>query len=136
MRSVVTRAFAACAVGLALVLSARPCEVKPRIVQGLVTDEADAPIPGALVELDCRQKGKRITAASTKSRTDGRFEIKATLRGACKIRISHAGFSEVVIPTSDFERRPVADLGNIRLRVSCLEPGVNCDEVTPVERRE
>ena len=135
MRSGVTRTFAACVVWLVLILSAKPCEVKPRVVQGLVTDEADAPLPDAVIQLDCRQKGKESRIASAKGRADGRFKIEVTLRGVCRINISRPGFSGVLIPISDSDRRAVIDLGPIRLRLrgNCSEPGAICDEVTPLK---
>jgi hypothetical protein len=116
----------------------KPPEAKPKTIRGIVTDEADGPIPEAVVELDCLQKGKEIKVASANSKADGHFEIQAKLQGACRINISRRDFSGVLIPLSDSDRRPVTDLGKIRLRLhhDCSEPGANCFVVTPRKEKD
>jgi Carboxypeptidase regulatory-like domain len=133
MRSGLRATFTACGLGLVLILFAKPSEMKPMIIRGLVTDEADAPIPDAVIELNCRQGAKQIAVASAKSREDGHFQIRERLRGVCKVNISVPGFSDVLIQISESDRRAIVDLGNIRLRLNCKGPGVYCDEVTPVK---
>jgi Carboxypeptidase regulatory-like domain len=121
-----------CVGALLLPLADGPPDAKPKIIRGLVTDEANAPLPNALIELNC-PKEKASAQASTKSNADGRFQFEATLHGMCKVKITAPGFSTLLVPIPDSPKRAVTDLGKIRLSVSCSGPGVICDEVTPTE---
>ena len=134
MRSTLARMFAIGA--LILILAVEPSEAKTKIVRGLVTDDADAPIPNALIELVCVQGEKKITAASGKSSANGHFQFKTTLRGICKIKISAPGFSDLLVSMADSDGRAVINLGKMHVRVNCSGPGVICDEVTPARKSE
>lgn len=127
-----TNATFAFAVGVLLtVMTVGPCDARPKAVIGSVTDEADAPLPNVLIELECVQSAEKKVHFSTKSDAQGHFRIEATFRGGCNARISAPGFSAVIIPVPKSRETDVRDLGKVRLRVSCSGPGVICDEVTP-----
>jgi len=123
------------AIGTMLIASlAPPSDAKPRVVvRGVVTDEADNPIPNVLIELTCARKGKAAPLANTKSNSEGHFQLEATVNEACNVKITAPGFSTALVPIRPSGNSSEMDLGKIRLRVSCSGPGVVCDEVTPTK---
>jgi hypothetical protein len=107
------------------------CDTKRRAISGTVTDEADAPIPNAVIELQCSQGRKTEIRARDITNSSGQFRIESTLNGSCSVRVTHSGFSPVLMPVVASDKSAAVDLGKIRLRVSCSGSDVVCDEVTP-----
>ena len=106
-----------------------------RVVRGVVTDEANLPVPNTHVELSCARTGHATKIVSTSSRADGGFQLQAMLLGECKASIAAAGFAPVIIPIRGSNKHTPVDLGTIRLRISCTGLGVVCDEVTPAKAK-
>jgi len=119
------------AIGALLTASLASSEPRPKLVRGLVTDEADHPLPNVLIEWSCVGKEKPGPLETAKSGADGRFRLEARLEAGCKVKITSPGFSTRLVPIPDSAKRSPIDLGKISLRVSCSGPGVVCDEITP-----
>jgi len=112
-----------------------PSAAKSRLVRGVVTDEANLPVPNAPIQLSCARTGHVTKVVSTLSRADGGFQFQITLRGVCKVSIDAPGFAPILISISGSDKRKTVDLGPIRLRISCAGPGVTCDQVTPANAK-
>jgi hypothetical protein len=87
--------FTTSAVILLAPLTARPSAAQSIVVRGVVTDEAEAAIPSASVEISCRQKGRVTKVESTHTGTSAGFKLEPTLLGTCKVRFSAPGFKSL-----------------------------------------
>ncbi len=104
-----------------------------RAITGIVVDPANVPINGAVVELLQVRSGNDDRVVLT-ANTDvaGVFRLKPPAsRYKTKVKISAAGFLVTTVSVPKLRGMSKADLGKIRLGVSCSTPGVICDELRP-----
>ncbi len=102
-------------------------------ITGVVTDEADAPIPNAIVELlSVARNGNTNILLRTESDHEGRFKLEGQFSGTLKIKLSARGFVPALVSINNSD---MVDVGKIRMKISCSGPGVVCDEVTPKAQR-
>jgi hypothetical protein len=127
--------FTLTALILLVPLAAGPSAAQSRVVRGVVTDEANAPVPSAAVKLSCARTGRAPRVLSTTSKADGGFQFQTRLIGACKVSIAAPGFVPILISISSSDKSEPVDLGTLRLRISCEGPGVTCDQVTPAKTK-
>lgn len=135
-RESIMRAFRLVALGIVALLSALPAtssSAKLKVLRGVVTDEAESPVPNVVIQLACHVRGKELTLGRALSNADGRFELKVVLQHECELKVTAPGFAPMVRALPDNPRLAIIDVGAVRLRVSCSGPGVICDESTPTE---
>ncbi len=84
------------------------------VVEGMVSDTAAAPLPGATVILMASQDSVIATFGVTGP--DGRFKIKKVEQGAYLLQVSFTGFESHFQAITHTGERPLFDLGNITLQ--------------------
>jgi hypothetical protein len=119
---------------LLITLGLAASEEKVPQFRGVITDGTNGPIPNAAVELVCTQKGKKSVFSTTKSLTDGHFQLEGKPSGTCSIVFAAQGFAPKHVRIT--KSREETDLGKIQLKLSCSTPGTICDEIEPAGAKQ
>jgi hypothetical protein len=100
-------------------------------VQGMVVDQSDAAVPGAVCTLTGKNSGRVMTSSSW---TDGTFTFAAVQPGIYELKIKAPGFKVLTVDSVAVDANQVRTLGKLRLEVGDVAENVTVTaEATPIQ---